>query len=145
MFCVKCGNDLPEGTKFCGSCGERMDSLSVESDPEIVVETPALQQPAYAATQPAYATPQPHQQGVPSHYRTEPLSVGNYVGTLLLLCVPILGFVLSLIWAFDGSTNINKKNLARAILILGVIGILFWILVGGLIIGSLASISSILS
>lgn len=53
---------------------------------------------------------------------TTPLSVGKYVGMMILTAIPILGLIMTLIWAFSGNTNINKKNYARAALILLVIG-----------------------
>lgn len=28
MFCPKCGNGLPDGVKFCGKCGTRIEGKS---------------------------------------------------------------------------------------------------------------------
>lgn len=60
---------------------------------------------------------------------------------LLLMCVPILNVILLFVWGFGSSANLNKKNLARASLILGAVMLIFWIAAGGLITGALDSIT----
>lgn len=56
MFCQNCGNQLPEGAAFCGSCGAKAEVQTVPQQP--AYEAP--QQPAYEAPQqPAYTAPQP--------------------------------------------------------------------------------------
>ncbi|MCX7921744.1 MAG: hypothetical protein N3B21_06995 [Clostridia bacterium] len=57
---------------------------------------------------------------VESPKNTEPLSVGQWLITLLLLMIPIANIVLLCVWAFSGdnSINLNKRNLSRAYLIL---------------------------
>jgi len=42
--------------------------------------------------------------------------------TLLITYIPLVGLIMLLVWAFDSSTNLNKKNFAKASLI--------WVLVG---------------
>ncbi len=73
---------------------------------------------------PAYITPQPG---------AGPLRVGQYIGILLLMIVPILNIILLFVWSFGGSVNPNKKNFARASLILCAIGLILFILAGGVI------------
>ena len=130
MFCENCGKNLPDGAKFCNGCGAKTE--------------PA--QPAYAAAEPAPAhlvpppppyTPPPAQTAYapqPAAYsgqpRTEPLRVGQYIGMLLLMCVPILGVILLFVWSFGGSVNLNKKNYARAMLIVCAIGLILSIIFG---------------
>ena len=62
-----------------------------------------------------------------------PLGVGQYIGMFFLLAIPILNIILLFKWAFGSSANLNKKNYARATLILAVIGLIFSILAGGFI------------
>ena len=64
---------------------------------------------------------------------TDPnVSTGDWVLTLILSGIPIVGFILLLVWAFGGGAKISKRNYARATLILMIIGfvlgILIWIL-----------------
>lgn len=54
------------------------------------------------------------------------VSMGDWIITLLISYVPIIGFIMLLVWAFGGGAKESKRNYARAILIvsivLGVIG-----------------------
>lgn len=53
------------------------------------------------------------------------MSVGQWLITFLLLCIPLLNVIMLFIWAFD-STNV-RRNFARAQLILMGIMIVLWI------------------
>lgn len=70
---------------------------------------------------------------------TEPLSVKDWFVTLFITSIPLIGLIMLLVWAFDNSTNVNKKNFAKASLIWTLIGIgltvLFLVLFFGLIMG----------
>mgnify|MGYP003816452459 CR=1 FL=1 len=46
------------------------------------------------------------------------------------MCVPILNIILLFVWSFGSSANLNKKNFARASLILGAIGLILSIVFG---------------
>ncbi len=46
-------------------------------------------------------------------YQYEPISAWGYFGYSLLFNIPIIGFILLLVFAFDGS-NINRRNYARS-------------------------------
>ncbi len=69
----------------------------------------------------------------------EPLSVKDWFVTLFITYIPLIGLIMLLVWAFDSSTNVNKKNFAKASLIWTLIGIglavLFLVLFFGLIMG----------
>ncbi len=45
------------------------------------------------------------------------LSTGQYLGTVLLMCVPVIGWLATLIWALGGTKNFNRRNLARGVLL----------------------------
>ncbi|MGE5614866.1 MAG: hypothetical protein ACM3XR_10720, partial [Bacillota bacterium] len=106
---------------------------------------PAAEQPAYIQPAPPQATPgfaQPAQSpgAAPSPEKTTPLSVWAYLGIMIVTCIPILGFIMILVWSFGSSFNRNTKNFARAILILWIVGfiltivtiITYWSLLSGL-------------
>jgi Trk-type K+ transport system membrane component len=59
--------------------------------------------------------------------------VGQWVLTILIAGIPIVGLVMIFVWAFSGNTNINKSNWAKATLI--------WIVVGIIIGGAILSIT----
>ena len=44
MFCTNCGNQLPDGTRFCIFCGTAQESIPVAA-PAPVAEAPAAPQP----------------------------------------------------------------------------------------------------
>ncbi|KMY50412.1 hypothetical protein [Peribacillus loiseleuriae] len=49
---------------------------------------------------------------------TNIVSVKSWLGTLALLLIPIVNIILLFVWAFDGEFNVNRKNFAKAQLIL---------------------------
>jgi len=130
-FCTGCGNALNENSQFCTNCGKP----SIPAAPAQPQAQPQPQpQPRYAAPNQGYAPPNPGyappNQGYapqPQYYQPPrldaPLSVVQYIGMFLLAALPVAGFILLLMWAFGDGTNINKKNYARAILIISLIGI----------------------
>lgn len=59
----------------------------------------------------------------------EPLSVGQWVLTILIAGIPIVGLVMIFVWAFSGNTNINKANWAKATLIWIVVSIFVAIII----------------
>ncbi len=61
----------------------------------------------------------------------EAVSIGDWLLTLFLVGIPIVGFILLLVWAFSGSTNSSKQNWARAALIWAVIAIVLAVVFGG--------------
>ncbi|MDP6504710.1 MAG: hypothetical protein QF886_13890, partial [Planctomycetota bacterium] len=51
------------------------------------------------------------------------VSVGNWIVTYILLCIPIVNIVLLFVWAFGSNTPESKANWAKAMLLLMLIGI----------------------
>ncbi|NLB16511.1 MAG: hypothetical protein GX827_06855 [Clostridiales bacterium] len=52
-----------------------------------------------------------------------PMTVGQYFLFFLVCSIPLVGFIMQLVWAFSSDTNINRKNLSRAMLIWTLIGL----------------------
>ena len=71
------------------------------------------------------------------------MSYKDWAVTIFLASLPLIGFILVLIWAFDSNTSINKKNWAKGMLLLLVIyfiiAMVFLFVFGGLAL--LASLS----
>jgi len=72
---------------------------------------------------------------------TAPMSVGDWIITLILLYIPLVGFVCMLYWALSSSGNVNRKNFAIAALIIAVVVIILAIAVS-IFFGGLAAIMS---
>src|SRR5512136_602909 len=47
-----------------------------------------------------------------------PLTVGEWLLTLIVLCIPLLNLILCLVWALRSSGNIHRRNFCRATLLL---------------------------
>ncbi len=95
---------------------------------EPVMVTPAAQDPQETAT--PDLTPVPRMESEYEEYYDDPaydvLSTAQYLGTVLLMGVPVIGWLATLIWALGGTKNFNRRNLARGVLLtfLIVVGVL---------------------
>lgn len=69
---------------------------------------------------------------------TSPLSVGQYLLMLIISGIPMVGLIMQLVWAFGGATNVNRRNFARAGLILSLAAIVLAIIFSGLVIALVA-------
>lgn len=58
----------------------------------------------------------------------KPVTVGNWILTTLLMCIPFVNIVLLFVWAFGSNTPISKANWAKAALIWGLISIVLYVL-----------------
>ena len=66
------------------------------------------------------------------------MTVGEWLGTLLISSIPFAGIIMLLLWAFSRSTNLCKSNWAKAWLILQIIGYVFAIMMWGTLISVLS-------
>jgi hypothetical protein len=107
MFCPNCGSNVPDSTKFCPTCGSVLGSESAPEFTQPAQETPA--QPVFQ-NQP-YVDP-----------NKAPMKTSEFFWLELLMCIPLVGLILALVWGLGGNTNENRRNYCRAKLI--------WILVG---------------
>lgn len=101
-ICEKCGKPLPEGERFCPACG-------AVSDPN---RQPA---PHDAVLRPPKGSP----------YAV--IGSWSFAGTILLLSVPVVGFIFAIVWACGGAHNRNRRNFARAYLLLCAIAIVLYL------------------
>lgn len=63
---------------------------------------------------------------VPEEYK--PISAWGYFGYNLLFNIPIVGFILLIVFSFD-SSNINRRNYARSFFIVYLIALIIIILI----------------
>lgn len=130
MICPNCRSQYPDGSVFCQNCGAKLEDEGAAA-PNTVYADPSAQNTPYAP----YAQAQ--------NERTRPLRTGEYFLTMFLLSLPVVGFILCLVWGFDSSTNENKRNFCRAQLIwiaiafaLSILTAVILVVVGGTLIGS---------
>ena len=88
-------------------------------------------------SQPQYNQPQYNQQFNPQYQAplyqppiedTTPLSVGQWMLTMLVLGLPCVGLIMGFVWGF-GDGNVNRKNYARAFLIWDAIAVGLYIII----------------
>ncbi|MBQ7922023.1 MAG: zinc ribbon domain-containing protein [Clostridia bacterium] len=59
----------------------------------------------------------------PMQQNVDTMGIFDYILMMILFTLPIVGVILMLYWSFSSSTGINKKNFARAYLVLYIIQI----------------------
>ncbi|MBP7205891.1 MAG: hypothetical protein KBA54_05175 [Candidatus Cloacimonetes bacterium] len=87
-----------------------------------------------AQNQPPYQNYQPQAESAPV------LSMGSWVGTLLLMFIPLVNIILPIVWAVSNTENPNRRNFARAYLIMFAISLVLIAIILGAGAGSAAGI-----
>ena len=87
---------------------------------------PVYQQPAPAA--PVYQQPAPDADKPGKKSKYAPMTSWGMAIQLILMAIPVVGFVLMVIWACGGCRKIARRNLARANLILLIIAIVLTVI-----------------
>ena len=60
---------------------------------------------------------------------TSPMSMGDWVLTILAAMIPCAGIILYIVWAFSSNGNVNRRNFCRAqLVIMAVVFVLYLIL-----------------
>ena len=168
MLCPNCNATLEAGLKFCPVCGFNLEGVSkppiqnqtnipTEAKPQYNMQQPVqpivnpqYQQNGYSQRGyqqvPPYTNVQPGYQPPSTGYSiSSPLSVGDYIITFIISGIPLVGFIMLLVWACSSSTNINRKNYAIAILIFQLIAVVLSIIMMFLMGAFFASLFSELS
>lgn len=145
MHCENCSSQIPENSVFCSECGAKVEKQEVSPPLPTPQPSPYESQPAaYHAAEPqqnyaSSSTPPPYYAAAApsaaSAPYVKPLGVGSYLGMILLTAIPIVGIILLFVWAFSSDTNLNRKNYARAVLIMMLISIVLAIVFGGVMAG----------
>lgn len=76
---------------------------------------------------------------LPKEYK--PISAWGYFGYQLLFGIPLVGFIMLLVFALGGTENVNLKNYARSYFCAFLIGLVILIFVGA-VVGGVAIISN---
>lgn len=118
--CENCGAPLHENEHFCAACGTVSDPSSPAS------KNPADRKPPKGSP---YAV----------------LGSWSFVGTMLLMCIPVVGFILTIVWACGGAHNQNRRNYARSVLLLYAILIVIYLLLVFVVGVSFDSLSTIMT
>ena len=75
-------------------------------------------------------------ENVSTHDNAQVMSVKEWALTIFIASLPIVGFIMMLVWAFDAGTNIHKKNWAKGYLLIMILmiilSLLFLFVFGGM-------------
>ena len=142
-FCTSCGATLDDDKKFCTECGTSVNEAPAGAAPPPPPPQAAPQPqaaPVYAQTDTATMPPPQSAYQPAAAYggdmapakgsKYEPITTGGYIGIMLLMCIPVVGQILMIIWALGGCRKINKRNLARASLIMMVVALVISFILG---------------
>ena len=69
-----------------------------------------------------------------------PISVGEWIITTIILAIPIVGFIMLFVWGFGSNTQPSKANWAKATLIMIGISIVLTFLFLGTMLGIIGAI-----
>lgn len=71
-----------------------------------------------------------YQQNNYENMDTSPMSMGEWLLTVLAGMIPCAGIVLYLVWAFSKTGNVNRRNFCRAqLIVMGIIFVLYMIMI----------------
>lgn len=85
------------------------------AQPTEQVQNPYVQ-PAEQVQNP-YMAPMNQQPAYQPPVVSDDVSMGEWMWTLFLACIPVVNLILLLVWAFDGSTKASKANFSKAMLL----------------------------
>lgn len=107
--CPNCDSAVPAEAAHCPFCGAPLAAHAAPPSPAAhqvpAVASPTLRGPRYTSAYPASAA--------------EGLSMGQYLGFLLLFAIPFIGWFFLLYFSFSKRVLPVHKNLARAVLLKG--------------------------
>jgi len=125
-YCEQCGEKNVDGAAVCVKCGAMLSPGG------------GRQQQNYGENHGSSSYSPP---AAAASAGSDPVTIGDWIITYLLMCIPLINFILLFVWAFDSNTKPSKKNWAKASLIwiaivFGIM-IMFSVLFGAAIVGLL--------
>ena len=123
MYCPYCSAEVHNDSVYCPSCGKKIVKRTESSGETHVYNRPV-----------SYVEEAPR---IPSSY--EPISSWGYVGYQILFAIPIIGFILLVVFALSDE-NINRRNFARSYFCILILAIIIGVIFGAAIYGYLSQI-----
>ncbi|MBP3735827.1 MAG: zinc-ribbon domain-containing protein [Lachnospiraceae bacterium] len=127
--CVNCGAPIPEGATFCTNCGTRIIRPEAAGYADDAAYRTGRSERAERAEEPGrreaepYRTPYENRYAVRDYGEPAEPGVGSWMLTMFLAGIPVVGFIMLLVWALSAGTPTSRKNWAIATLIWSIIGV----------------------
>lgn len=116
MFCEKCGKNIPDNSNNCTFCGATQNAQGGAANQNVRNYDQTITAPI--------------------------LTFGDYLIMMIIMMIPIVNIVMLCMWGFGSDTNPNKKNWAKAQLVMIVIGMILALLLWSAIIAMFVSLST---
>lgn len=141
MKCLRCGTINDDTSKYCIKCGSPMTG---QVSQENIENTYNNQRPANTVNREYNSFNNSFNNPTISNYNRNfdytPIGMWGYFGYKLLFLIPIVGFILLIVFSFGGTNNINLRNFARShfcfLLIVIAILALALLITGGLLLST---------
>ena len=114
MECPNCSNIMDDDAVVCDVCGTSFETLEFDK----------IRKPVNDGRVAIVKRPQRRKNNNPPA-----MSLAQYLYMLLVMCVPVLGLIMTCLWAFkvEDNHNPNRTNLARAMLIVWAVVIVIFV------------------
>ena len=117
MNCPYCGAEQLEDTRFCTECGKYIGQTQESVSAAPAGDTVSAGIGSNGTNTQVFVTEaEPDRNG-----KWGTITTWGWIGILLLLQIPIVNFVLVIVWSFGVSKKQVKQSFARAVLILGLV------------------------
>jgi len=118
-FCTQCGTKIVASWNVCPNCGHQLNSKHIyqqQTQVQVPIQTPSQLQTPYQ----------------PYNYRPRNNNTNGLVALIfgllgLFSVIPIVGSIIGIVLGAVGKTKDEDPRMAKAGLVLGVIGIVIWI------------------
>lgn len=98
-ICKNCGREAKMEDRFCMDCGTLLEEEKwVDMEPVEKQEESVQKE------------------------KSDILSMGDYLLLLILMAIPVVNFIVCLFWIFNKNGNPNRRNFAKAWMVLAIVG-----------------------
>ena len=133
-FCINCGAEIAEGKKFCTNCGAKAEEIPQAQSAPVHPQELTQQSVTIQSGQPIQTASSQQFEPAPSKYivaanaiaaderpskksKYAPISTLGYIGWMILMSIPVAGWIIAGLFAFGKTGSVNRRNLARAMLV----------------------------
>lgn len=139
-YCKYCGTNNSDGAKYCTNCGSPLSAQPKREESKPYPKQTAAQGQYAQQEAPAYEPRRDYQtQAREQWVEGNVQSQGHWVLDTFLVCIPIVGLILLIVWSVTEQPDLSKQRWARATLlwmIIGIIaGVVFTVIFGALMVG----------